>query len=465
MRIVVVGDVLLDVDMTGAAHRLSPDAPVPVIEVEESLPRAGGAGLVATMLARDGHDVRLVTVLSDDRHSATLRECLQRIEVVAGPSGAPTPVKTRVRADGHAIARIDEGCAPPPTPAATDAMLDAIATADAIVVADYGRGLTRDPRLRTALDARAARVPLVWDPHPAGEPPVPNTALATPNTAEARAFSGVAGRDVAAAADAARILLERWGVRTVAVTMSERGALLVSAPAPGSGSEGSAGGSMPVVVPAPLVATGDPCGAGDRLAATALAALAAGSPVEDAVRDAVASAAEYVDAGGVATLVGPPAARPIGGHAATALQVVRATRAAGGTVVATGGCFDLVHAGHARTLAAARALGDCLVVLLNSDDSVRRLKGPERPIMTEEDRVDLLMSLGVVDAVVLFSEDTPEEALRSIKPDLWVKGGDYRAEDLPESAVIAEWGGQAMTVQYHPGRSTTKLAGALARVG
>ncbi|GAB7302836.1 hypothetical protein MAFF212519_06870 [Clavibacter michiganensis] len=104
-------------------------------------------------------------------------------------------------------------------------------------------------------------------------------------------------------------------------------------------------------------------------------------------------------------------------------------------------------------------------MLLNSDDSVRRLKGPERPIMTEEDRVDLLMSLGVVDAVVLFSEDTPEEALRSIKPDLWVKGGDYRAEDLPESAVIAEWGGQAVTVPYHPGRSTTKLAGALARVG
>jgi len=460
MRIVVVGDVLLDVDMTGAAHRLSPDAPVPVIEVEESLPRAGGAGLVATMLARDGHDVRLVTVLSDDHRAATLRACLDRIEVVAGPSGAPTPVKTRVRADGHAIARIDEGCAPPPTPEATDAMLDVIATADAIVVADYGRGVTRDPRLRAALDARAAEVPLVWDPHPAGEPPVPNTALATPNLAEARAFSGVAGRDVAAAADAARLLQAKWGVGTVAVTMSERGALLVSAPA-----SGSAGASMPVVVPAPLVATGDPCGAGDRLAATALAALAGGSAVEDAVRDAVASAAEYVDAGGVATLVGPPAARPIGGHAASALQVVRATRAAGGTVVATGGCFDLVHAGHARTLAAARALGDCLVVLLNSDDSVRRLKGPERPIMTEEDRVDLLMSLGVVDAVVLFSEDTPEEALRSLQPDLWVKGGDYRAEDLPESAVIAEWGGQAVTVPYHPGRSTTKLAGALARVG
>jgi D-beta-D-heptose 7-phosphate kinase/D-beta-D-heptose 1-phosphate adenosyltransferase len=458
MRIVVVGDVLLDVDMTGAAHRLSPDAPVPVIEVEESTPRAGGAGLVATMLARDGHDVRLVTVLSDDRHAETLRACLDRIDVVAGPSGAPTPVKTRVRADGHAIARIDEGCAPPPTPVATDAMLDAIAAA---VVGDddgVGRGVTRDPRLRQALDARAAVVPLVWDPHPAGEPPVPNTALATPNLAEARAFSGLAGRDVSTAADAARLLRERWGVRTVAVTMSERGALLVSASADGST-------SMPVVVPAPLVATGDPCGAGDRLAATALAALAGGSTVEDAVRDAVASAAEYVDAGGVATLVGPPAARPIGGHAASALQVVRATRAAGGTVVATGGCFDLVHAGHARTLAAARALGDCLVVLLNSDDSVRRLKGPERPIMTEEDRVDLLMSLGVVDAVVLFSEDTPEEALRSIKPDLWVKGGDYRAEDLPESAVIAEWGGQAVTVPYHPGRSTTKLAGALARVG
>ena len=145
-------------------------------------------------------------------------------------------------------------------------------------------------------------------------------------------------------------------------------------------------------------------------------------------------------------------------------RAAESVRAAGGTVVATGGCFDLIHAGHAKTLAAARALGDCLIVLLNSDDSVRRLKGPERPLMTAEDRVDLLSALQVVDGVVVFGEDTPVDAIRRIKPDIWVKGGDYNAESLPEASVITEWGGRAVTVPFFPGRSTTKLAAAIQRV-
>jgi rfaE bifunctional protein nucleotidyltransferase chain/domain len=147
------------------------------------------------------------------------------------------------------------------------------------------------------------------------------------------------------------------------------------------------------------------------------------------------------------------------------VAVAERVRAAGGTVVATGGCFDLLHAGHARTLSAARALGDCLVVLLNSDDSVRRLKGPERPILPEDDRVDLLLALECVDGVLVFGEDTPVDAIRRVRPDIWVKGGDYVAADLPEAAVIQEWGGRAVTVPFHPGRSTTKLAAALAKVG
>jgi len=142
-----------------------------------------------------------------------------------------------------------------------------------------------------------------------------------------------------------------------------------------------------------------------------------------------------------------------------------AVRARGGTVVATGGCFDLLHVGHARTLAAARALGDCLVVCLNSDASVRRLKGAGRPIVTQDDRRDLLLALAAVDAVVIFDESTPEAVLRRLTPDVWVKGGDYVASDLPETAVVAEWGGRTVIVPYHPGRSTTALAGALARVG
>jgi rfaE bifunctional protein nucleotidyltransferase chain/domain len=132
-------------------------------------------------------------------------------------------------------------------------------------------------------------------------------------------------------------------------------------------------------------------------------------------------------------------------------------RAAGGTVVATGGCFDLLHAGHVAVLQQARALGDCLVVLLNSDASVRRLKGPTRPLQPQDDRATLLRALGSVDAVVVFDEDTPVAALERLRPDVWAKGGDYALADLPEAPVLAQWGGQAVVLPYLDGRSTTAL--------
>ncbi|MFD3448599.1 PfkB family carbohydrate kinase [Microbacteriaceae bacterium 4G12] len=455
MRIAIVGDVLLDVDLLGSADRLSPDAPVPVIDVQQTERRAGGAGLVATMLARDGHDVTLVTVLSDDERSRELREALQGVTVVSGPSGAPTPVKTRVRAAGQSLARIDEGCAVPPAPDVTDEMLAAVSSADAVVVADYGRGLTENARLRAALNSRAAVAPLVWDPHPRGSEPVSGAWAVTPNLAEASRATGASVSDVRGATSAAAELRSRWGCRAVVVTLGSRGALLDAA-------EGS---HLPLVVPAPEVRTSDPCGAGDRLAASLVVALARGEDTADALRAAVSEAAAFLAAGGVASLASPDNATAFRGEAVEALQVVHDTRRAGGTVVATGGCFDLLHAGHARALSAARQLGDCLIVCLNSNDSVRRLKGPSRPIMDEADRVDLLLALECVDAVIVFEEDTPEAVLRRIQPDLWVKGGDYVADELPEAALLAEWGGAAVTVPYHPGRSTTNLASALARVG
>lgn len=477
MKVVVVGDVLLDVDLVGSADRLSPDAPVPVVDVGSAVRRPGGAGLVALVLAADGHEVRLVAAVSDDERSAELREALGPVEVVGGRSFAPTPVKTRVRASGQSVVRVDEGCAPAPAPEVTDAMLTAVREADALVVADYGRGLLADASLRRALGERRAGVPLVWDPHPRGEPPVAGATVVTPNLSEALAAVSGSGRGTAAAAAAAAELCGRWSAEAVLVTLGERGALLHQ-------------GSTPLVVPAPGTVAHDPCGAGDRLAATLATELATGARLPDAVDAAVRSASGFLAAGGVGALVagnagdrtgdgaghragdgtevdGPAAAEPVhrwGGAAADALEVVRRTRAAGGTVVATGGCFDLLHAGHARTLAAARRLGDCLVVCLNSDASVRRLKGPERPIIAQDDRVDLLQALGCVDAVLVFDDDSPEDALRQLQPDIWVKGGDYAVDQLPEARLVASWGGCTVTVPYHPGRSTTRLAGALARV-
>ncbi|MDM7885537.1 PfkB family carbohydrate kinase [Curtobacterium sp. RHCKG23] len=465
-RIVVVGDTLLDVDVSGTSERLSPDAPVPVVDVRTDDRRAGGAGLVATMLVRDGHDVTLVTVLSDDDRAAEIRALLPDVRVVAGPSGAPTPVKTRVRVVDHALVRIDEGCATPPVPETTAEMTAALEGADAIVVADYGRGVAASAGLRDALTAAARTTPVVWDPHPKGAAPVVGTAVVTPNTSEARRYTDVPGEGVPFATDAAAALVDTWGVDAVAVTMGDRGALVASRRPAADGGAGS-GALDSRFVPAPSVTAGDPCGAGDRLAAGVAIALAEGADVTEAVEAGVLAASEYLAAGGVTALFADDGPAPVAvpGVDRDALRVVHEVRSAGGTVVATGGCFDLLHAGHARTLSAARALGDCLVVCLNSDDSVRALKGPERPIMSQDDRVELLLALDCVDAVVVFDEHTPDEALRRFRPDVWAKGGDYAASELPEAATLAEWGGRVVTVPFHPGRSTTRLAAALAAVG
>lgn len=469
MKIVVVGDVLLDVDLSGDATRLSPDAPVPVVDVAAASRRAGGAGLVARMLQQDlqdsrhGADLELVTVLSDDDAATALRAELTGISLVMGPSGAPTSVKTRVRAGDHAIVRFDEGCGEAPVPPVTEAMLRAVETADVVLVSDYGRGLAANPQLREVLTQVAGRIPVVWDPHPSGPAPVPGVAAVTPNFSEAvklgaNAGFAPAGRDdvVRAAADAAALLEQTWKSRAVIVTLGERGALIHRQ-----------GGSpeLPHLVPAPAVSAADPCGAGDRFCSALALALLRGRPLDEATQTAVQRAAEFLGRGGVRALGQEPEPTQLHGPAVDALRVARETREAGGTVVATGGCFDLLHAGHARTLSAARRLGDCLIVCLNSDESVRRLKGPQRPIMGQDDRAELLAALECVDAVFVFGEDTPEEALAVLRPDIWVKGGDYSATDLPESALLRSWGGQTVTVPYIPARSTTSLAAALAAVG
>jgi rfaE bifunctional protein nucleotidyltransferase chain/domain len=180
----------------------------------------------------------------------------------------------------------------------------------------------------------------------------------------------------------------------------------------------------------------------------------------------VAAATAFVAAGGAAAVGrrGPPGPAPA---AATAIEraglLVERVRADGGTVVATGGCFDLLHAGHVATLRSARALGDCLVVCLNSDDSVRRLKGQRRPLVPEADRVAVLEALDCVDVVVPFDERTPEAVLARLRPDVFAKGGDYTLAGIPEAAVLATWGGQAVILPYLEGRSTTKLMEEVAR--
>jgi D-beta-D-heptose 7-phosphate kinase/D-beta-D-heptose 1-phosphate adenosyltransferase len=432
----VVGDALLDRDLDGRAERLAPDAPVPVVDGMEPHDRAGGAGLAASLAAAAGHDVTLVCALGADAAGARVRELLAAAGVRTcdlGLRGA-TPEKVRVRAAGRALVRLDHGgesreCGP-----LTGEARAAIAAADAVLVSDYGRGVAAEPGVRAALAGR----PVVWDPHPKGPQPVPGCLLVTPNAAEAQ--QAAPESDLATSAHTLR---ERWRAVAVAVTLGERGALLCGADGP------------PLAVPAPHVAAGDPCGAGDCFAATAAGRLAAGELPSAAVRAAVHAASAFVAAGGAAGWSAGERAEAPAPEDARALAA--RVRGSGGTVVATGGCFDLLHAGHVRALQAARALGDCLIVCLNSDDSVRRLKGPERPLVGERDRAAVLEALACVDAVAVFHEDDPRAILRELRPHVWAKGGDYAVADLPEAATLAEWGGLAVVVPYVAGRSTTKL--------
>ncbi|MGA4845890.1 D-glycero-beta-D-manno-heptose 1-phosphate adenylyltransferase [Streptomyces sp. G5(2025)] len=445
--LVVVGDVLLDEDIEGVATRLSPDAPAPVVDVTADRRHPGGAGLAAALAARGGREVILVTALGDDPASeAVRRELKGRVQLVELPLDGTLPVKTRVMASGRPLVRIDRGGGTPGEPDA--AVREALAQAHAVLVADYGRHTAS--AVREHLAAVTPRIPLVWDPHPKGDAPVPGARLVTPNAAETRVLCPGDGESLRSYAERGTELADRWRAAGVAVTLGERGVLLTR---PGSGT--------PMLVPSPYHATGDPCGAGDCFAATTAAALADGSLPEEALQRAVAEAAAFVSAGGAtnpALWRTTPASGPQDTPGTDAFAVAERVRARGGTVVATGGCFDLLHAGHVGLLESARRIGDCLIVCLNSDASLTRRKGPGRPLNQQADRVRVLEALGSVDAVAVFEEDTPQELLNRLRPDVWVKGGDYSVQDLPEAQALHAWGGQAVVLPYLDGRSTTLLA-------
>ncbi len=452
-HLVVVGDVMLDRTIDGTSDRLCPDAPVPVLDAAGTADAPGGAGLAALMCA-DHARVTLIAPLADDDAGRLMAELLaDRVEVVACGHRGPTRTKTRVRSAGQPIVRIDAGGPGTPTSVPASAVRRALETADAVLVSDYGAGITGHPEIRQALAATAAHRPVVWDPHPRGATPTAGTTVATPNLAEARralgSFPDQRPAAAAAAAEVARRLTACWPVRAVAVTAGPAGAFLADRD-----------DEVRYLPASP--SSGDPCGAGDRLAAATTVALGRRELLVDAVSAGVAAATDWVRGLGrnLPAPAGPsraPSADRPDSTAETVADLARRLRAGGRTVVATGGCFDIVHAGHVATLQAARRLGDSLVVLLNSDDSVRRLKGPRRPVIGQRDRARVLQALDCVDAVLVFDEDDPRRVLDQLRPDVWVKGGDYGGTALPESHVVAAHGGSTVFVPYLSGHSTSSI--------
>ncbi|MFI6368029.1 D-glycero-beta-D-manno-heptose 1-phosphate adenylyltransferase [Nocardia sp. NPDC050630] len=451
--LVVVGDSILDIDIEGVANRLSPEAPVPVVDVERQWIRPGGAGLAAVLAAQSVGEVSLITATTEDQDGRTLARLLdQDVQVVPMPLRGATVRKTRIRAAGQSLLRLDTGDGTADG-AVSASVTRTLRAAGAILVADYGRGVAAHPEIRQLLTELARSVPVVWDPHPRGPAPTPGALLVSPNMNEARQFApGYVEPD-----ELAKVLRDEWVADSVAVTTGSGGAVL-------------ANGKRLTVVPVPVEARiaghvrSDACGAGDRFASAATVALLDGATVADAVSHAVEAAARFVVAGGAATMstcdsaaVAQTGTAQEGG---SAFEVAARIRSRGGRLVATGGCFDLLHPGHLSLLRQARAMGDALVVCLNSDDSVRRLKGPRRPIVTARDRARMLTELSSVDAVVVFDESSPSALLERLRPDVWVKGGDYSGADLPEAEVVRGYGGEIVLIPTVRGYSTSQLVAA-----
>ncbi len=460
-RLVVIGDVLLDREVVGTSTRPCPDAPAPVVDIERIDEGPGGAGLAAMLAVDSDVAVTLIAPVAHDAAGERVRAGLDAagVRLVALEHEGATRTKSRIRIGPEVVARLDDGGPGTPIGPLPRAALTALEEADAVLVSCYGAGTSGMEPLRTALTARAASVPVVWDPHPRGAAPIPGCAIATPNAAEAAEASGLPD---ARPAEVAAELVRRWDCEAVSVTVGADGAWLARA-----------AGEV-VRVAAPECHDGDTCGAGDRYASAVAASLARGADLAGAVRAGVVEASAWVERGGAgahrverAAKAGSshhpldlrPAPRGPGARLGepAARAIARQVHAGGGTLVATGGCFDVLHAGHVQSLRAAREMGDALVVLLNSDDSVRRLKGPSRPVQTERDRAEVLLALDAVDAVVIFDEDEPTAVLDRVRPDVWAKGSDYAGTVLPEADLVRSWGGRIQLLPLLPGRSTTAI--------
>lgn len=445
-RIYVVGDTLLDRDVIGTSQRDCPDSTGPVVDVSQVVEGPGGAGLAAMLAAHFGAEVTLCTGMALDWSAQRIDEILRGcgVALIALPLTGATPVKTRIRVAGQTVSRIDTGDGH--TDVDDDSLaVDAFLDADAVLVSDYGRSLAATSCVRAALRRCVeAKIPVVWDPHPLGARPVPGTTLMTPNQAEARrlGFDDRLRRGESPMA---------WGCHAIAVTAGHEGVMLYR-----DGQE-----SMQVSVPADstsLDATVDVCGAGDALSAAATIGLARGDPTVEAVRNAVSRATAILTSGcrliSSRSLPTSKLDRHLFGRAP---QTLVRPRARHGIVVATGGCFDVLHPGHLSLLNRARALGDSLIVCLNSDNSVMRAKGPGRPVVPATARAAVLAALACVDEVIVFDEDTPERAIATIRPDIWVKGGDYSTNDLAEVSTVRANGGQVVVLPIVPGYSTTAV--------
>jgi D-beta-D-heptose 7-phosphate kinase/D-beta-D-heptose 1-phosphate adenosyltransferase len=463
VRVLVVGDVMLDRFVYGAVERISPEAPIPVLRVERETAMLGGAGNVVRNLVALGARSRLASVVGDDAAGEELRALLSAetglaFSLVTAPSRRTT-LKSRflagnqqiMRADRETVAALSQGI----RAAVIESALTLLADSAVLILSDYGKGVLDDGVAGDLIAiARATGTPVVVDPKGRDYARYRGADVITPNRSELGEATGRSIADAAAAEAAARRLIDSHNFGSVVATLGKDGMVLVPA------------GAAAHHLPAEAREVFDVSGAGDTVVATMAAALAGGATAQEAA--ALANVAAGIVVGKVGTAVAYASelettirhrvlsdaeAKVV--PLAPALDRVEAWRRQGLRIGFTNGCFDLLHPGHVSLLTQARRACDRLIVGLNSDDSVARLKGPSRPVQREEARAAVLASLTAVDLVVIFGDDTPIGLIEAVRPDVLVKGADYRPDQVVGGDVVRGWGGTVMLARLEPGFSTT----------
>ncbi len=452
----VVGDVMLDRYLFGGTSRISPEAPVPVVHVQKNDDRAGGAANVAANLARLGVATSLLGIVGNDDEAEALRSAIEANGIdceFVTVDGWPTITKTRVQSRGQQLIRIDREA---PLPADTAELVKALDgqldQADAVVLSDYGKGSLAE--VAAMIEAcNAKNIPVFVDPKGNDFGKYRGATAITPNQGEFDAVAGAPDDDDDMVRRAGQ-MMDDLELSALLVTRSEKGMLLID------------GDAQPRFLTTRAREVYDVTGAGDTVIAVLAAAVAAGAGFDSAAALANLAAGLVVGKIGVASVT-PSELRVAlhrrgqGGRGLVAeeqlLPLLDEARERGERVIMTNGCFDVLHAGHVAYLEEAKSLGDRLVVAINDDDSVRRLKGQPRPINQLEDRMLVLAGLASVDWVVPFSEDTPERLIAAALPDVLVKGGDYKAEDIAGAREVLANGGEVRILAFREGQSSSRI--------
>ena len=466
LRVLVVGDAMLDTWLEGEAIRLCKEAPVPVVREASTTHCPGGAANTAANLAALGAEVSFVSLVGRDSAGDHLRQALREAgiddaDLVEDPT-VSTLHKLRVIANGQYVVRFDEGNTEQVSERSRAALLQRIAETyarcDAVVVSDYCHGAVCDEVIGTLIQLRErGQKVIVVDSKEIARFSGLQATMVTPNLREAQRAADPHGSldsrvTPAAASEIGTRLRSLLRADQIAVTMANEGVLLIGP-----------SGEQTHLPCHPVEHAGD-VGAGDTFTAATALALATGATATQAVRVGIDSASIAVTRSRTSVVSYQDLLRRVSlDNNADTLSLkdvvarLEGERFLGKRIVFTNGVFDILHAGHVQLLRRARALGDVLVVGLNSDASTRRLKGPTRPVNRESDRIALVSALDVVDYAVLFDEDTPAELIRAIRPHVHVKGGDYQAESLPEIGAVHEVGAEVEILSLVAGRSTTAL--------